>query len=144
MGCSNSTFAWARTSRRGRADECDEVTPTHTPAVESVSRRSVVWGYNTKKGWGSPRPMARPVPSPLLGCADAGISDGGAHGGGQINHSERGAMVVSLTVVRVDTALGEPYRSLDGVQISLPADGALRPDRQVLTEHNAECDWYVP
>lgn len=47
-------------------------------------------------------------------------------------------------VVRVDSALGEPYRAFEGVELAVPTDEALRPDRTVLAEHNKECDWYVP
>lgn len=45
-------------------------------------------------------------------------------------------------VIRVDSALGEPYRSLDGTTIAFPEDDALRPDAQLLLEHNRECDWF--
>lgn len=46
-------------------------------------------------------------------------------------------------IVQVDETLGEPYRSLDGLRIAVPAEAAHHPDGALLAAHNAGCDWLV-
>ena len=45
-------------------------------------------------------------------------------------------------VFKVDDELGEPYRSLDGLRITVPAEPKDMPEAALLAKHNQECPWF--